>query len=205
MRIEYAVVGHHSRRESATKLARSLNAALAMDEGGTGSLRNHDLAWKMAYSPDADWIVVLEDDAILLDGFENHVQEALQHVPRDGAVSFYTGTGQPFRYPVSAAVKKALRRGASWLRANSLYWGPAVALPVHHVQPMLRFVKDIDRPYDQRLGLYLLANRYPCFYTMPSLVDHQDGESLIQASDRVRRAHVFKQPSGWNKKVVRII
>src|SRR5690606_40976543 len=51
-----------SRRESATKLARSLNAALAMDEGGTGSLRNHDLAWKMAYSPDADWIVVLEDD-----------------------------------------------------------------------------------------------------------------------------------------------
>src|SRR5690554_8076710 len=159
-----------------------------MDEGGTGSLRNHDLAWKMAYSPDADWIVVLEDDAILLDGFENHVQEALQHVPRDGAVSFYTGTGQPFRYPVSAAVKKALRRGASWLRANSLYWGPAVALPVHHVQPMLRFVKDIDRPYDQRLGLYLLANRYPCFYTMPSLVDHQDGESLIQASDRVRRA-----------------
>ena len=205
MRIKYAVVGHHSRRESATKLARSLNAALAMDEGGTGSLRNHDLAWKMAYSPDADWIVVLEDDAILLGGFESHVQEALQHVPRDGAVSFYTGTGQPFRYPVSAAVKKALRRGASWLRANSLYWGPAVALPVHHVQPMLRFVKDIDRPYDQRLGLYLLANRYPCFYTMPSLVDHQDGESLIQASDRVRRAHVFKQPSGWNKKVVCIV
>ena len=205
MRIEYAVVGHHSRRESATKLARTLNAALAMDEGGTGSLRNHDLAWMMAYNPDADWIVVLEDDAILLNDFERHVQEALQHVPRDGAVSFYTGTGQPFRYPVSAAVKKALRRGASWLRANSLYWGPAVALPVHHVQPMLRFVKDIDRPYDQRLGLYLLANRYPCFYTMPSLVDHQDGESLIQASDRVRRAHVFEQPSGWNKKVVCII
>ena len=205
MRIKYAVVGHHSRRESATKLARSLNAALAMDEGGTGSLRNHDLAWMMAYNPDADWIVVLEDDAILLNDFERHVQEALQHVPRDGAVSFYTGTGQPFRYPVSAAVKKALRRGASWLRANSLYWGPAVALPVHHVQPMLRFVKDIDRPYDQRLGLYLLANRYPCFYTMPSLVDHQDGESLIQASDRTRKAHVFKQPSGWNKKVVCII
>lgn len=205
MKVSYGVVGHWKRRDKALEIAESLNAALAMDEGNSGSLLNHDLAWMMAYNPDADWIVVLEDDSILLDGFESHVQGALQHVPRDGAVSFYTGTGQPFRYPVSAAVKKALRRGASWLRANSLYWGPAVALPVHHVQPMLRFVKDIDRPYDQRLGLYLLANRYPCFYTMPSLVDHQDGESLIQASDRVRRAHVFKQPSGWNKKVVCIV
>src|SRR5690554_6709261 len=152
MRIEYAIVGHHSRRESATKLARSLGAVLAMDEGGTGSIRNHDLAWRLAYDPAADWVVVLEDDVILINNFEEHVQDALNNVPREGAVSFYTGTARPKPNIVRKAVAQGLERGCSWLRSNDLYWGPAVALPAHRVIPMLNFVQRVDRPYDSRIG-----------------------------------------------------
>ena len=205
MKVKYAVVGHHSRRENAIRLARFLNAALAMDEGDAGSLRNHDLAWTLAYSPGADWVIVLEDDAVLVEGFQDHVENALGHVPKDGAVSFYTGTGQPKRFVVCDAVSKASKVGCSWIRTDTLLWGPAVALPVHHVQPMLRYVRDIGKPYDQRLGQYLIAHRIPCFYTAPSLVDHEDGKSLIGDSSWPRKAHDFRQPDGWNRRYVYMI
>lgn len=200
MRVSYGVVGHWKRRDKAIEIAESLNAALAMDEGDAGSLPNHDLAWRLAYDPAADWVVILEDDVILIDNFEEHVQDALNNVPREGAVSFYTGTAKPRPNIVRKAVAQGLERGCSWLRSNDLYWGPAVALPAHRVIPMLNFVQRVDRPYDSRIGYYLRANGLPCFYSLPSLVDHIDGPSLIKGCEEPRKAHVFEEPTNWNKR-----
>lgn len=204
MRVSFAVVGHHSRREAAEKLAASLGCPLAMDEGDAGSLPNHDAAWRLGHALGGDFVVVLEDDAVLVDGFAQHAAEALASMPRPGAVSFYTGTARPFPARVEQAVQRAERLGLAWLESPAAFWGPALALPREQVRPMLRYVQRLDLPYDQRFTRYLYASRATCFYTMPSLVDHADGPSLLSRDDEPRRAHRFGVPETWRTGAIRI-
>src|SRR5690606_737540 len=142
-----------------------LGCPLAMDEGDRGSLSNHDAAWRLGCEAGGDYVVVLEDDVMLVDGFERHAAEALANVPGEGAVSFYTGTTRPHPARVSQAVRKAEAAHVSWLQSSGSYWGPALALPTELVGPMLRAVAEVSLPYDERLSVFLRRSRMPCFYT----------------------------------------
>jgi len=204
VRVSYAVVGHHTRREAAEKLVARLGCPLAMDEGDRGSLPNHDAAWRLGHALGGDYVVVLEDDVVLIDDFETHVVDALSNVPQRAAVSFYTGTTRPHPDRVRRAVVRATQRGRAWLEARRAYWGPALALPREHVEPMLRFVRPITLPYDQRLSRYLVEARLLCFYTNPSLVDHADWPSLLSRDDEPRRAHRVGVPESWATRAVNI-
>ena len=203
--VSYAVVGHYTRRNLAEGLAGSLNAFLAMDEGDKGSLLNHDLAWRMAAENGSDWVVVLEDDVELVPDFERHVQNALRNVPGEGAISFYTGTGRPRERQVTWALRRAQQTGASWLVSQSAYWGPALVLPTGRVNEMLDVVSLNKRPYDQRFSTYLSKSRLPCYYTIPCLVDHLDGESLLSDTSVSRKARIFAEPDEWNQRAVKFI
>lgn len=198
--VSYAVVGHHSRRDRAEKLAVKLDAALVMDEGDRGSLTNHDAAWVAAHTADADYVAVLEDDAEPISDFRYHVEQALDHLPGPGAVSCYLGTARPRQGAVAQAL--SLADDASWLRSRSAWWGPALVLPAEHVRPMLMRVRHLHMPYDQRLSAYLRSVGLPCYYTLPSLVEHADGASLLRDCPLPRRAHRVGAPSGWNTRVV---
>lgn len=200
MIVSYAVVGHHRRREQAESLSAELNAVLVMDEGDRGSLATHDLAWWSACTPEADWVMVLEDDAEPILGFRHYAEQALAHLPGSGAVSFYLGTGRPRQGSVSRALSRA--GDASWLRSRSAWWGPSIALPAGHVVPMLERVQSSTLPYDQRLSTYLRSAGIRCYYTLPSLVEHADGPSLIRDCPLPRRAHRVEAPSGFNTRVV---
>ena len=177
-----AVCGHVARREWALELSRSLSAPVALDDGSLGSLPNHDRAWSLAADQGHAWSLVLEDDAVLATDFVARATQALEAVPAIGAVSFYLGGGQPRPNTAREAVHRAVRLGASWVRSPSAYWGVALALPTQHVHPMLQHVQRSALPYDTRFGTYLCAYRMPCFYTVPSLVDHRDAPSLITTS-----------------------
>lgn len=200
MIVSYAVVGHHSRREQAESLSAALDAVLVMDEGDRGSLATHDLAWWSAYTPDADWVMVLEDDAQPIGDFRHYAEQALAHLPGPGAVSLYLGTGRPQQRAVSRALSRS--GDSSWLRSRSAWWGPAIALPAEHVVPMLERVRSSTLPYDQRLSTYLRSVGLRCYYTVPSLVEHADGPSLLRNCPLPRRAHRVEAPSGFNTRVV---
>src|SRR5690606_29262816 len=114
--ISYAVVGHRSRRKAAEKLAASVGGSLSLDLGETGSNANHDLAWGM-FSESADWHVVLEDDAVIPEGFLEAVPRALSQTPSEGAVSFYTGTGRP-RPTAALRDRKSTRLNSSHVKIS---------------------------------------------------------------------------------------
>src|SRR5690606_35221874 len=110
--------------------------------------------------------------------FYENVANAIGIVPTKSLVSLYTGTGRPLPKRIKKAVDKAYH--ASWLKHYLLFWGVGIAIPTDHIEPMLDFVSDREEQYDARIGIFYQRNMLPVYYTMPSLVDHDDViESLL--------------------------
>ena len=205
--VSYAVVGHTRRKERATALSSRLNASLSLDDGTYGSNENHARAWRSAPNRDG-WVVVLEDDAIPVDNFEGHVRNALANLPQTaapvGAVSFYVGGGKPFPAMVEQAVQDAESAGSSWLIDDWLRWGVAVAMPADIIERTIRIYEGIKKPYDQALGAALKKQGRSILYTVPSLVDHEDGPSLLHNGGVPRKALRFGEPDQWSGVPIRM-
>src|SRR5690606_41115654 len=87
-----AVVAHVNRFERAVKLAAQLGAAVFVDDGSQGEWDNHARAWRYLADQQADWGVVLQDDAIVTDSFHDDLASLLGHVPSCSCVGLYAGT-----------------------------------------------------------------------------------------------------------------
>lgn len=186
MKVSYAVCGHQGRRDAARSLADSLDAWLALDNGTYGELGNHDRAWRYGALFDSDWTVVLEDDALPVPNFDQHVQAALGTLPAEPcAVSLYVGTSRPPQWQgrIERAIVESDATGAGWIKGPGPLWGVAVALPTALVPEMLFEVQSIRAPYDERLGTWLRMHDLACLYPSYSLVDHADWPTLIRHQD----------------------
>ena len=120
----------------------------------------------------SDWHMVLQDDALLTPNFYDNVVGLLHSLDQKTLVSLYTGTARPLKDRVAAAV--AIAGDGDLLQSHQLYWGVGILIPSDQVAPMLEFVEDIDLPYDNRVGEFYCRNDLPVYYSMPSLVNHDD-------------------------------
>lgn len=149
-------------------------------------------AWQATLTPDAEWGVVIQDDALPCPDLIAGLEQALTHVPDDiNIVSPYLGTKRPVQLTYTKMARDARTVGAAWVCSLALSWGVAIACRTSTIQPMLDWC-DMQRgkPYDMRVGRYYRdhLNQY-CWYTWPSLVDHREGPSLIAHGDTGRHAH----------------
>lgn len=190
-----AVCGHTRRRVQALQLSKRLNAGLVLDNGSLGSNVNHDRAWRFAAEGRGKWALVVEDDAVPVEDFGAHAAQMLMRVPGDGIVSFYMGTSYPIHVQTKyrKAVRLAEKEQAGWIKGDAVNHGVAIAIRTEVVPDMLDYVQDIDKPYDERLSVWARARGLPCWYTFPSLVDHEDSDPVLPASkwqprDKARRA-----------------
>lgn len=151
-------------------------------DNGEVSLRAHS----------GDYLVLLQDDAIISDTFYENVVRAIEKKP-NSLISLYTGTSRPFPGRITRAVAEAEEKGASFLQAKSLFWGVGFVIPVKDIPVMLKFVENSTLPFDQRIGLYYKLNRKPVYYTYPSIVDHDYTlDSIVGYDiDAIRRAHKY--------------
>lgn len=204
-------MAHPSRRSAAEALLAELQqypfaaASIVWDERneewdtGTRALR--------AGVGRGDWHVVVQDDAILSPYFFSNLVGAINTCPGGKTlISLYTGTARPFGERVKAAVDKAYH--ASWLRHYLLFWGVGVLIPSDHIEPMLEFVAGREEQYDTRIGIFYQQNMLPVYYTMPSLVDHDDDfASLLNHGNGPDRRVAHRLASGavvWNSSVIDI-
>lgn len=161
-------------------------------------------AWEMA-DPDADWHLVLQDDALpcpdLLDG----LAKGLDFVPANTVVSCYFSHVRPFPARTLSAGSQADREGASWIDSRFVWWGVALAAPVREVPAMLAMGDKRHEAYDRRIGLHFRNKRWRCWHPYPSLVDHRDDQSLLDHKPG-RKAHRFRDGSAlevdWDGLVV---
>lgn len=186
--ISFAVVAHEQRLIAATELAHQLGAVITVDDGTAGPDSNHLEAWQLTDGVDAPWSCVVEDDAIPVLGFVDQAEQALAAAPAP-IVSFYLGTGKPksWQLRIARALSEADDAGAHWLTTCHLLHAVAVAVRTDLRQDWLDWAPSSTLPIDQRLSEWARLRGHPIAYTLPSLVDHLDGPTLIQHSDRQPR------------------
>jgi len=216
MNITVAVMAHPKRKAQAEALALQLkqypftDISISYDSPDAGS---HQSEWDngsralKAGIGKGDWHAVIQDDAILSPDFYNNIVGAITNAPSKSLISLYTGRTRPFGKRVKTAVDKAYH--ATWLQYWLLLWGVGIVLPSTHIEPLLEFVSDRDEPYDTRIGIFYQRNRLPVYYTMPSLVDHDDDLGTLipghGTEPGARVAHRLADgPVAWNSSVIDI-
>lgn len=181
--IKFVVVGHHSRRHQAEQLAKSLNAHRLIDEGQHGANWNHRRAIEWA-SQQQCRVVILEDDAVLVNGFTEKVTAWLSRFP-DELLSFYLGTGRPPQYQneIAGMLVEADRINGDYIAMSKLIHGVCYSLPVNKVQQVLsRWNQTLAADYavGDAFGSRVI---YPCY----SLVDHADTPTVERHPDNEPR------------------
>lgn len=141
----------------------------------------------------ATHLLVLQDDALVCDGFLRVARAALKHRP-DSPVTFFVPTAMRRG---SRLLLQACGRGSNW--ANLGYhepWIPVVALcwPAALVPGFLEwadargFGPDRRRADDGIVGRWARESRTDVWATVPSLVEHPDDvDSLIGTKKRILR------------------
>lgn len=181
--IKFVVVGHHSRKGHAQRLAALLDAHLLIDDGNHGANWNHRRALEWAASQPCR-VVVLEDDAMPVPWFAELVVDWLTRFA-DDMLSFYLGTGRPPQYQMQIAERLIVadKAQADYITLPRLIHGVCYSVPPQHINRVLSRW-DSSKPADYAVGdAYGGAVVYPCY----SLVDHADGEPVERHLDSAPR------------------
>ena len=181
--IEMVVIGHHSRRKQAEHLAHRLDAHLLIDDQDRGANWNHRRAIEWASQQDCR-VVILEDDALPLPGFNELAFDWLTRFP-DNLLSFYLGTGRPPQYQqqIAASLIDADKRRGDYITLDRLIHGVCYSPPVSGLGRILQNwnrTKAADYAVGDALGRRVI---YPCY----SLVDHADGATVERHHDNEPR------------------
>jgi hypothetical protein len=156
-------------------------------------------AWEAGIAAGAEWHMVLQDDVLVTRDLIAGLERALDQMPaREGLVSAYTGTGRPDQANVRRALRVADDNGHSWMSTKSLNWGLAIIAPTWTIPDMLSWCSSPQwrrarvANYDYRIGVYYRdRKKWRTWHTVPSLVEHADGESLVGHGRGDRVAHRF--------------
>lgn len=186
--ITVSVVAHRDRTVMAEKLAFNTYAnTVNYDDGTLGACENHRRTWQQLALEHSDWSVVLEDDAVPVPCFKTQLDDALTNAPTS-IVSLYLGQQRPpqYQYMIQPAIDRAEKAGAHWLVSRQLLHAVGLAIRTELIPDMLTLL-DGEIPTDEAIGNWANKHFYRIAYSYPSLVDHADGETLIQHPDGQHR------------------
>lgn len=199
--MKIVIVAHYARRAQAGRLASDLNAHVVMDEIGRGALWGHRKALEWAVQHN-ERVVVLEDDALPVNGFCEKADHWLNWLP-DDLVSLYLGTGRPPQY--QGQIAHLLRRAEQWREAQislpQLIHGVCYSIPVNKVGAVLSKLPSTGAA-DFAIGnAWKQLTRRPVIYPVRSLVDHDEGPSVEvhpdgEARTEPRRAWQLESVNG---------
>lgn len=219
--IAIGVVSHIKREAMATQLASDVEADFPpfIDDGTLGCEGNHRRVWTALADTDSEWCLVLEDDALPVQGFRTQVAAALTATPTD-VVSLYLGTGRPVWFEMGGRgsaqrLQPLIARTldttqACYLTAPKLFHAVAVAIRTPLVPSMLRHTEHSPKPIDFAIGDWCISEGHTVAYTHPSLVDHLDEDTVITKHHdgeprlQPRKAHRIGKRTTWHPSVTEI-
>lgn len=194
-------------------MADKTNGFISWDDGTLGCDGNHLEVYRKLAGANTRYAVVLEDDAVPIeDDFLGQLERALQVAPA-AIVSLYLGTSRPVVYQkrIRRALDRASREQACWVVGKKLLHAVAVVTPVESIPSLLKFLEWLPRKVaiDEAITMWgAVANLQVC-YTVPSLVDHRDDETLFTHPDgrprsQPRKAWQLGARTRWDPSFVRL-
>lgn len=217
------IAAHTSRSERARALAARVQAqvlniddtrATSTHEAIVACAANHlTVLERLAeLQPDRNsWCIVLEDDALPIAGFRAHAAVALAHAPQP-IVGFYIGRATNTEY--NEIARTDVREGGkAWLATFHLISAVAYAIRGDLLSSILDRYRDYapEVTVERRLTDWAMEARGGACYgtprfcfTVPSLVDHSGGESIIfpETDGEWRKAWWVGVAKNWDTSVV---
>lgn len=181
MKIHIVVVADKRREAQARTLADTVQAdTIAWDEGKFGATNNHRQAWGWHAQHPADWSIVLEDDAVPCKDFRAQATKALTVAPTH-LVSFYMGRLRPpaWQEAYEYALERADEAKAHWLIGRKVLHAVGIAADRGAVNAVVQALTNTIAHPDAALNIWATKNSAEIAYSVPSLVDHADGDNLI--------------------------
>jgi hypothetical protein len=164
----FAISAVRKRLHLAEALASELpDARVYVDDPPSGSSWNNYP--RALLEADGDWLVKIDDDAILCQDFARHAANALATCPGDFA-EFYFGPG---------ALDRMSIEGASWLSTISIVYGIAWAIRGSRARDAAAFGDGVDARGGERLRQWLRATGRRSYITIPNLVDHRRDQKSV--------------------------
>lgn len=188
--LSVAIMAHPRRKLKAEALYKIINKKLPVtivydkcnDEWDTGRraiLAHQRLKWHM----------VIQDDAVISEHFCDNAYDFIKKV-NDCLVSFYFGKGRPHQMDMIKAVEEARKQQADVIETTTLFWGVCIAFPTKFATSMSKI--ENARPYDNKIGHFFENKGMRVLNTYPSLVDHEDKNSILHSdADCERKAFQY--------------
>ncbi len=180
-----AIITHPRRRDMAEQLKATLGTGkLFIDTDSRGAAWNH---WRaIDWAQTQDRVLILEDDAIPCPDLLERAEEWTARYPSK-LISFYLGRGAPVsaQPTVDRLIREAEAEGHDFITHPDLLHAVAYTIPAW-VLPHLRLPEPRRRlATDVTIGqAWRAATRSSVLYTLPSLVDHADGEGIHEHAGR---------------------
>lgn len=177
--MQIIIVGHIDRMNKIQRLldyfGRSAVAIIDYKSQGA-NLAHYRALQKAAEHPDR--CIIMEDDAIPVKDFMQKADWALQNSP-DIFVSFYLGTGRPRDWQSTVDARLATYPDAEYVWLPTLIHGVCYSPPVKALPSILA---NMDR---KMAADFAIGRAYgmDVLYTLPSLVEHDDGPSVERHPD----------------------
>lgn len=201
------IVAHTSRAEQAHILMETVGAAyMSVDSGKLGCDDNHKKVQTYLAGIPSTWSVILEDDAHPVQDFREQLHQALVMAPTP-IVSLYAGRKKPSHW--QGRYKKALANAktvdASWLISTHLLHAVGYAIRTEHLPSLLAHTSP--HPSDQHITSWAQRYGYTVGYTIPSLIDHLDGPTIVDHADGAvrhpgRKAWTVGRRDRWTTEAV---
>lgn len=182
MKIDYIIMAHHSRSAYLKDLLWQLpqdKTTASIDQGTLGVWENAKRSWSKV-DPKSDYGIVIQDDAILCDGFTKKAEQFLTE--HDGQIiSFYYGNE------------------TKWVKPNyfdaPLFHAVALAIPTKLIPEMIAYCDTRHEVFgdDMKIKRWLISKNLTCRYSNPSLVQHRDIPSIIDPQKPIRQSNIFQQ------------
>lgn len=168
MNISIRITTVPERLEHARKLAYLLDAKIFLDENLQGCWWNTRRTW--AYQDNSAHILVLQDDALLVNNFKSHLYASVIAQPTKIISYFSRGLFGKYR-------KIAFKNKTPWLIADSVSSCVAILMPTIIAKDWLSWDLKNLRQWDTsgddpRLRIYQKENSIPAYLTVPELVNH---------------------------------
>lgn len=188
VKLSIAVMAHESRAEFFPYLKEKLGDVpffVDTKELKLGTWGNARRAW-LAYDPSADYHVVIQDDAIICEGFKEKAERFIREYQWKGvhAFNFFYGN----RIGKNSERWEGINTGRIIKLRNA--WGVAVCMETALIPEMVAECDKMEKiPQDDvRISRFLFSRRRKVVYPIPSLIDHRAGDSLVGDTDKNRIA-----------------
>lgn len=191
--LSIVIMAHPRRRDMAEEVAKMLECPIVWDEKNN-LWDTCSRAWKHGASIGSEWVLILQDDVIPTSDFRAKVETFIKtHSERDCVFAFYTGAQSAGR------ITAAQKAGRDYFEAGFIFNEVAICMRSTHVGSMVRWCDEREAKNDQYITQWMRIARLKCVHSIPSFVDHREGESIYRSNENrpnvseTRKAFVYEK------------